>query len=195
MGMKISKQEEAGPLHFHARTGTVIADKAWGRSTGEGHIGNHGGFIDIKNTDVTRLFVEDDNGQEFKTELAGTSVVAREGHRISCLYATKAEGNTPQYVAFINHSMGNWQMFDNALDPLLGITSLNGCGLMVILSLLSIFVIPIVAPTMFLLGIPLGILFDMLRNKRNKQARRQEVVAHIRTEVQRIIDEEKMHVR
>jgi len=192
MAVKISKAgNKAGHIdefQIEYRTGTVVADRAWGRSTGGGYIDSRGGSIQITNTDVTRLFVQDDNGQEFDTELQNTSVVAREGHRVSCVYAAK--NNKDYGVAFINHSTGRSQIFDKNLNPLLGIYNMSGCGLMVVISLLSLFVMPVAAVAVIFLGIPAGIIVDTLRNKSRREARRQEVLARIRNEVQRIIEEE-----
>lgn len=194
MGVTIGKTtDDAGELHIYAQTGTVVADRAWGRSTGGGYIDSRGGgSIHISNTDVTRLFIRDDNGQEFDTELLNTSVVAREGHRVSCVYA--AHNNKDYGVAFINHSTGRSQIFDKNLNPLLGIYNMGGCCLMVVISLVSIFVMPVYAAVVIFLGVPAGILVDTLRNKSRREARRQEILARIRNEVQRIIDEENTRV-
>lgn len=182
-------------LHIYARTGTVVADRAWGRSTGGGYIDSRGGgSIHISNTDVTRLFVKDDNGQEFDTELQNTSVVAREGHRVTCVYATMGKSDVSHGVAFINHGTGRWEIFDKNLNPLLGIYNMGGCCLMVVISLVSIFVMPVYAAVVIFLGVPAGILIDALRNKGRRQARRQDILTRIRSEVQRIIAEEDTRV-
>lgn len=193
--IKTGKLDGDDELHIHARTGTVVADRAWGRSTGGGYIDSRGGgSIHISNTDVTRLFVKDDNGQEFDTELQNTSVVAREGHRVTCVYATNGKSGVSHGVAFINHSTGRWEIFEKNLNPLLGIYNMGGCCLMVVISLVSIFVMPVYAAVVIFLGVPAGLIVDMLRNKSSREARRQDIRARIHNEVQRIIGEENARV-
>lgn len=196
MGIKVttSKHGDADEFHIYAQTGTVVADRAWGRSIGGGYIGSQGGSVSISNTDVTRLFVKDDNGQEFETELQNTSVTAREGHRVTCVYATSNKTSSSPGVAFINHTTGRSETFDKNVNSLLGSYNLNGCGVVAVILLLSIFVLPVFAPFLIFLGIPIGILVAVLGNKGRRQARRQEILARIRNEVQRIIDKENTRV-
>jgi hypothetical protein len=63
-----------------------------------------------------RLFIQEDDGREFKARATNPDFGVRDGHRASVVYVGSSQDHARTPVGLINHSTGNSRLFEAAFE-------------------------------------------------------------------------------
>lgn len=125
--------ESLDELDIFTRTGTVVGNQIWSETHVSGQSKGGGGFvgpggghvsapdvsISSSNTEKLHMFVRKDDGTEFDVRLTNAGISAREGHRVSLIYAANKNADANRVMAVINHSIDKMVVYDKSVPPII----------------------------------------------------------------------------
>lgn len=135
-------------LYLFSMTGSVVGQQSWsetivsGQSSGgggyihngSGHISSPSVNISSSSTEKLRVFLKDDDGSEIEISESNVGFGARNGHRISVVYAGDKTSRSGHLVAIINHNTNSKKIFFDRANWLIKQgDALSGCLMIVFL--------------------------------------------------------------
>ena len=125
----VGKIQTIDQLYMFTRVGTIAGSQNWSETSistttttsgGGGYMHQGSGFISPSSSSTTtssstteqlRLFVREDDGDEFEAKFSEPGFGVREGHRVTIVYAGDQASQRGYPMALANHSTNQSKMF------------------------------------------------------------------------------------
>ena len=106
--------------------GEVLEEKKWSTTQVAGGGGGMNAGTGLPNpvnitsvsTTHDQFFLRSDSGEEKSFQLAGGGIALRKSHRVTVLWGTVKGNDHGKYLAVYNHTTGDLNKFDSAIDDM-----------------------------------------------------------------------------
>jgi len=204
----VGKIQTIDQLYMFTRVGTIAGSQNWSETSistttttsgGGGYMHQGSGFISPSSSSTTtssstteqlRLFVREDDGDEFEAKFSEPGFGVREGHRVTIVYAGDQASQRGYPMALANHSTNQSKVFTQRAGWLVKqIGQTMGCaavGAFFVLAVILGMVAGIIG--VIIAAAPLGFL---LHKHRQNAALAKSIVAAVSAETRKAIEAER----
>lgn len=172
-------------IYMFTKVGTIVGSQNWSETSfhsttttsgGGGYMHQGSGFISPGSTSTTtssstaeqlRLFVREDDGEEFEAKFSEPGFGVREGHRVTIVYAGDQGSRSGYPMALANHSTGQSKVFDKRASWIVKqIGQIVGCAVVAVFFVLAVILTIAAGFIGFIIALaPLGWLVQKIRAK------------------------------
>lgn len=195
-------------IYMFTKIGTIVGSQNWSETSfhsttttsgGGGYVHRGSGFVSPGSTSTTtssstaeqlRLFVREDDGDEFEAKFSEPGFGVREGHRVTIVYAGDQASRSGYPMALVNHSTGQSKVFTQRASWIVKkIGQIVGCGAVVAFLVLAVILGNVAGVIGVVIAVaPLGWLLHKFQTKR---ALEKSIAAAVSEKMQEAIEAER----